>query len=73
MLPNNKVFEMPSPLGPLLPLAAACSSSLVSLHMAFNSLLLGNMERAANSGANLMLSGGGQLANHTYQPPAAPA
>ena len=46
----------------LLPLhifpPAACSSSLVSLHMAFNALLLGNTSRATNSGANLMLSGG---------------
>ena len=37
---------------------AACSSSLVSLHMAFKALLLGNTSRAANCGANLMLSGG---------------
>lgn len=40
------------------PTLTACSSSLVSLHMAFNALLLGNTARAANSGANLMLSGG---------------
>ena len=38
-------------------ICAACSSSLLSLHMAFNSLLLGNISKAANSGANLMLSG----------------
>jgi acyl transferase domain-containing protein len=37
-------------------LFAACSSSLVSLHMAFNAMLLGNVSRATNSGANLMLS-----------------
>ena len=40
-----------------VPHFAACSSSLVSLHMAFNALLLGNTSRATNSGANLMLSG----------------
>lgn len=48
-------------LHPFLPahslsLHAACSSSLVSLHMAFNSLLVGQSSLAVNSGVNLALT-----------------
>ena len=35
---------------------AACSSSLVSLHMAFNSILAEQSSMAVNSGVNLMLT-----------------
>ena len=41
---------------PILEPYAACSSSLVSLHMAFNSLLAGQSSMAVNSGVNLNLT-----------------
>lgn len=41
--------------GPALTIDTACSSSLAGIHMAFNSLLLGQCEAATGSGVNLIL------------------
>lgn len=42
--------------GPSFPVDTVCSSSLVSLHLSYNSLLLGQCPLVANCGVNLLLT-----------------